>query len=474
MDFSQMQTPPPTRDATSRRGLQNSAGNQDATPATVIRRTPNQMPTTGAMLNQTPFGFSGLQFSPDMMPFANAEPISASAMPQSRLFWDQPNGITHMDVDMPLDADPFGPTPQKLDNSLNWHSFQTPMFDQMNSHVFQPLQSMSSADPLASFGTVTAEEDRSSRPGSFASTTAGVDPSMLFSFSDPDMTSSFGTMPQQTNRNAGSRQPYETQMLDSRREREMAKKPKSQHSRSNTNSSSGSVENKKPTLQRSNTDSGFRKSRPSTTESRSSSGAVAPHHIPRRSSPLKRQNSGSLKSIPEIRRPRTRLIIDETGRARTETVSPDDEDATPRVVRKSSHTSKQQYPALWEEGDTESDDEPPPVLSRNASFNIPQPQRRASKQARIEGNDLPRSNVLNLARPRMASSAFDKASFDSVRPVKRPVDNNARRFSMMDMPTSFDDIQKHKHQQVPDSPGDALGALKKMVAGRQQRTGMAS
>jgi hypothetical protein len=45
---------------------------------------------------------------------------------------------------------------------------------------------------------------------------------------------------------------------------------------------------------------------------------------------------------------------------------------------------------------------------------------------------------------------------------------------MMDMPTSFDDIQQRKHQQVPDSPGDALGALKKMVAGRQQRTGMAS
>jgi hypothetical protein len=74
----------------------------------------------------------------------------------------------------------------------------------------------------------------------------------------------------------------------------------------------------------------------------------------------------------------------------------------------------------------------------------------------------------------MASGAFDKASFDSVRPVKRPVDNNARRFSMMDMPTSFDDIQQRKHQQVPDSPGDALGALKKMVAGRQQRSGMAS
>jgi hypothetical protein len=466
-----MQTPPPTRDATSRRGLQNSAGNQDATPATVIRRTPNHMSTTGGMLNQTPYGFSGLQFSPDMMPFANTEPMPASTMPQSRLFWDQPNGITHMDVDTPINADPFGPTPQKLDNSLNWQSFQTPLFDQMNSHVFEPLQGMSSADPLASFATVTAGGDHSPRSGSFVSATAGVDPNMLFSFSAPDLTSSFGTMPQQTNKNIGSRQPYETQMLDSRREREMAKKPRSHHSRSNTNSSSGSVENNRPTLQRSNTDSGFRKGRPSTTESRPS-GAVAPHHIPRRSSPLKRHNSGSLKAIPEIRRPRTRLIIDETGRARTETVSADEEEATPRVMRKSSQTSKQQYPALWEEGDTESDDEPPPILSRNASFNIPQPQRRASKQAKTDSCDLARSNVPNLARPRMASNAFDKASFESVRPVRRLADNNVRRFSMMDLPTSFGDSQELKSQQTPDSPGDALGALKKMVAGRQQRTGM--
>jgi hypothetical protein len=43
----------------------------------------------------------------------------------------------------------------------------------------------------------------------------------------------------------------------------------------------------------------------------------------------------------------------------------------------------------------------------------------------------------------------------------------------MDMPTSFGDVQERKHQQMPDSPGDALGALKKMVAGRQQRTGTA-
>jgi hypothetical protein len=44
---------------------------------------------------------------------------------------------------------------------------------------------------------------------------------------------------------------------------------------------------------------------------------------------------------------------------------------------------------------------------------------------------------------------------------------------MMDFPTSFNDIKENEDQQMPDSPGDALGALKKVVEGRQKRVGMA-
>ncbi|KAF2622510.1 hypothetical protein BU25DRAFT_352061 [Macroventuria anomochaeta] len=484
MDFSQMQTPPPTRDATSRRNLQQSVGNPNATPATVIRRTPHQqVPTSDGIFNQTMFGYAdGVPFSPSMMPFANAGQMSAPPMPQQRLFWDSTD-TSQMDVDMSGALDPFGPTPNKLQGNIGWQTFHIPVVEQMQAQ-FQPQQSMSSAGPMASFGTSTAGEGQTSQPGSFVSTTAGVDPSMLFSFTSPDdITASFGSMPKQAAFKP-NRQPYETQMLDSKREKEKAKKPRSLHSRSNTNSSSGSVEENRPSLQRSNTDGGFRRARPVSSERRSSADTSAAYHIPRRSSPLKRANSGVLKAIPEIiRRPRTRLIIDETGRARTETVPAEEDEATPRDMRRTSQTSmRHQYPALWEEGDTESDsDEPQPILSRNSSFSIPQPQRRASKHARTEGNELSRNNSFKMARPasrttsRASSGAFDKASFDSVRTVRPPSQNASRRISMVDvLTTSSFSSQASSYNLVPDSPGDALGALKKVVGSRQERIERAS
>lgn len=481
MDFSQMQTPPPTRDATSRRNTQQSTSTQNVTPATVVRRTPfQQAPTSDGMFNQTMFGYTdSVPFSPSMMSFANAGQMSAPPMPQQRLFWDG-NDTSQIDVDMSGVLDPFGSTPNKFQGNPGWQTFHTPVVEQMQAQ-FQPQQSMSSAGLAASFGTSTAGEGHYSQSGSFVSTTVGVDPSMLFSFTSPDdMTASFGSLPQQPAFKPG-RKPYETQMLDSRREKEKVKKPRSLHSRSNTNSSSGSVEETRPSLQRSNTDSGFRRARPMIAERRSSADTSAAHHIPRRSSPLKRANSGALKAIPEIiRRPRTRLIIDETGRARTETVPVEEEGVTPRDMRRGSQNSmRNQYPALWEEGDTESDsDSPQPTLSRDNSFSIPQPQRRASKQARIESHVLSRTNSFKMARPgsrttsRTSSGAFDTASFDSVRTVRPPSQNASRRISMADIPTtsSFNKPASGQNS-IPDSPGDALSAMKKVVGSRQERIG---
>jgi hypothetical protein len=471
-----MQTPPPTRDATSRRSLQQSAGQGFATPATVIQRTPTQA-TTDAFLDQTPFGFGNVQFTPDMTQFPMAAPMSAPPMPHSRLFWDPQHNSAQMDLDMPM-ADPFGPTPHKVEQNFDWQTFSTPAPTRMQP---QPLQTsfhgMSSPGPVSSFATNYMAGAQSSRPSSFVST-SGVDPNMLFSFSSSGMHNSFGNMPLQRSQSVSSRQPYETQARDSQREKEAAKKARSQHSRSNTNSSSGSVENVRPALQRSNTDGGFRKSRPNSMESRISIPAVA-STIPRRSSPLKRQSGASLTSIPELRRPRTRLFIDETGRARTETVPIEDEDETPKDTRKTSQTDlRRQYPGLWEEDDTESDDdEPAPVvsLSRNTSFNMPQPQRRASKHARSDSGGLERSNSFKMPRPssRTSFGTSDKTSFETVRPIKKAIENASRRSSMMDFPASFENLKEAEDHLMPDSPGDALGALKKVVAGRQQRIGMA-
>ncbi|KAF1914483.1 hypothetical protein BDU57DRAFT_453501 [Ampelomyces quisqualis] len=474
MDFSHMQTPPPTRDDHSRRRMQQSGGNEFATPTTVIHRTPNQMPTAEALFNQTPFGYTDVPFSPSMMPFSNTAPMSAPPMPHSRLFWDQPNDGSYMEVDMPLGADPSGSTPHKVEQNFNWQTFSTPAPLQMNTQAFQPLHGATLPGPVASFAASHIGDQSFSVSNSFVSTSASVEPNMLFSFSGPDMTASFGSMPQMANMSVPNRQPYETQVRVAQQEKATSKKARSQHSRSNTNSSSGSVENARPGLQRSNTDSGFRKSRPLSMETARIPVLTAGAPITRRSSPLKRQ-SGGLGSIPETTRPRTRLIIDETGRARTETVTVEHNDDTPKVAQRTLHKDvRRQYPGLWDEDDSESEDEePPPAVSRNTSFTMPQPlpPRRASKHARSDSDTLQRSNSFKIPRPasRPTVGAFDKASFETVRPVKRIVDNAHRRFSMMDLPSSFDSVKEKVDQQIPDSPGNALGALKKVVAGRQQR-----
>lgn len=178
-------------------------------------------------------------------------------------------------------------------------------------------------------------------------------------------------------------------------------------------------------------------------------------------------------AIPEVRRPRTRLIIDETGRARTETVPADEEDEDRQETRRNPLDLRAQYPGLWnDEDDSDSEEEVTPqavTLSRNASFNMP--QRRTSKHARNDSGEISRSNSFKVPRPaaRPSSVVFDKASFDTVRPVRRVADNAHRRFSMMDFPTSFDDTQEGTDQPSSESPGDALGALKKAVAGRQKQ-----
>ncbi|KAL5113706.1 hypothetical protein ACEQ8H_008411 [Pleosporales sp. CAS-2024a] len=485
MDFSHMHTPPPTRDANSPTTVQQRRGTEFATPATVIHSTPNQMPTADALFDQTPFGFANMPFSPSMMPFSNTAPMSAPPMPQSRLFWDQPSDGPHMDINMGLGLDPFGVTPHKVQQNFEWQTFSTPARLQINSQTFEAPPDLSSpvaasaaaAAAAASFGGSTVTGHSFSQSQSFAPTSSAVDPNMLFSFSGPDMTASFGQMPQLTMYDALSRQPYETQARDMLKEKETAKKTRSLHSRSNTNTSSSSAENARPGLQRSNTDGGFRKSKvPSTIEHRTlnpSAGAS----IPRHSSP----RGGALGSIPEIRRPRTRLIIDENGRARTETFT--DHGETPKAVQRASQNHvRRQYPGLWDEENTDSEDdvEPPAVTSRNASFNIPQPQpqqqqqqqRRTSKHARSDSGALAleRSGSFKMPRPapRQASGAFDKASFSTVRTLRTV--KNARDI----FPSSLDGLKESEDQQPPDSPGDALGALKKVVAGRQQRTDRAS
>ncbi|RMZ70862.1 PHD finger domain [Pyrenophora seminiperda CCB06] len=464
MDFSHMQTPPPTRDASSRRAPPQRAANGVGTPATVIHRTPVQVPCSEALFDQTPFDFGNLQYTSDLMQFPSLDPTSAPPLPQSRLFWDSSNDGMQMDLDAPLGINSFDSTPHRVEQNMNWPAFNHQGTDSMQTPAFHSFQ----ASPgLMSISNPHTEQGHISRHNLFGAASTSVDPIMLFSAYNPDMTTSPVTLPPQPTTRLGLRQPYETQLRDAQAEREQVKRARSQHSRSNTNSSSGSAENVKPGLQRSNTDGMMKKTRPLATDSRTAMSANL-STIPRRPSPLKRQSGGSTKPILETRKPRTRLIIDETGRARTETVSAEHGDDCPRAIRQVLQPDpRRQYPGLYEQEDSGSEeDEPAPVLSRNTSFNIPQPERRAPKHARTDSGGFEGGASFKVARPASRTSgAFDVASFQSARLMRASTTKHAcQRCASVD----------YSRECEIHSPGDALGALKKVVGERQQRIERAS
>jgi hypothetical protein len=56
--------------------------------------------------------------------------------------------------------------------------------------------------------------------------------------------------------------------------------------------------------------------------------------------------------------------------------------------------------------------------------------------------------------------------------VRPSSQSSSRRITMVDVPaTASFGSQTSNHNVMPDSPGDALGALKKVVGSRQERIG---
>jgi hypothetical protein len=204
---------------------------------------------------------------------------------------------------------------------------------------------------------------------SFDSPVTGVNPNMIFSFSNPPQPANPGfsyTLPDQE-----ARQPYEQQTNESLRERELAKKsrqnqqlqpqqtqqPQQQlqppvQQLQQSNRQIPTISGTKSLLHRSNTDSGVRR-----TKARSADSQSSHEHLPRKPSPLKRLSQASLTSIPEAGRPsriRTRLVVDESGTARTETFTDDETDRTNR-----------RSVSQWDD-DYSSDDDPVMTSQRNS------------------------------------------------------------------------------------------------------------
>ncbi|KAF2396419.1 hypothetical protein EJ06DRAFT_524784 [Trichodelitschia bisporula] len=461
MDSFQMQTPPPTRDSSSRRDF--SQEQAFSTPATAFHgpvSTPVQNGHTSAQSQafQTPLQYPTLQFSPEVFNLQGQGPASAPPMQMPRLPWEespQPNfGAGYVDAS----HNPFA----QSSAMQNWqiHQAQLQAHESFQQQSAISLNQTSQATEYWTSG-ITTEQTSFMQNESFISTT-GVNPNLIFSFSSPQHTVDPSSMRQsftQTTVEAVNRQPYEHQTWESNRERELAKKARQQQNRS-ASVFMASQTLAKPALQRSNTDSGFRRIKSVSIDSRGH--AQSSENIPRRPSPLKRNSQTSLTSIPEssIRpRPRTRLVIDETGRARTETVDQGSEVEIPRSF------------ATWNDDD-ESEEDPVITSQRNSFAFQPDPPRRG-KHARMD-SDPNRFDVskrpLSAASISSLSSRLGSASQRSSGDLGN---SNFRRFSMSNFGGSLSaaDSESPSKDSVTtdDDSGDAQAALRRVMEGRMKR-----
>jgi hypothetical protein len=263
----------------------------------------------------------------------------------------------------------------------------------------------------------------------------GVNPNLIFSFSSPirPVPPMDPQLSSQTPPDSASRQPYEQQTRESMREKELARKARKD----------------RPALQRSNTDSGFRKSKGRSMD-RSTLGQGL-EHVPRRPSPLKRHSQVSLSSIPETlrtSRTRTRLVVDETGTARTEIINGEDGESV----------GNRRSMCQW--SDTESSEDDPVLTSQRNSYILSSEPGRPLKHHRLEDEF---DAFAAVKRPLSSASLHSLGSQAYGEDHRRASYNNILHQASSQETVMQDDDD--------DERGDAQDALRKLI-GERIRKGM--
>lgn len=402
-DSQQMQTPPPTRDASAKR-LPPGPHVAFGTPSTIASRrmvTPQNgfLPdSAAAVLPPGPppqLQFPYLQFSQDAYQFGNGGPATAPVLSQAQgqVLWAQQTSPQHTfapNTPQPLLADPFAPgaAPMMMWPSMAMQSGVPNMNFQgapMGSDF--PVQATPQTRPASAIPFVP-----SSVPSSVVPSTAGVDPSLVYS--SPVRADAEPVSHSRNNATPASR------AEPSSATRTTASAPA------------------KPLLRRSNT-TGLLKTSSNLSPLSNAADAIGRSQSsllpPRVGSPLKRTGK-PLDAISESRKPRARtsviLTIDDSGRARTETRVVDAPDSPTRSARA-------KYPGLFdtdssddEDAGAGSDDEPSDEdrgsLSRQASFRMDSRSdlRRSFKAARRDDVSSDDSHGLH---PRGAAAAVAAA-----------------------------------------------------------------
>ena len=384
-DSSQMQTPPPTRGASSKKTPidQHIAFGTPSTIATRRLATPQQPVASTAPVHleqTTPAPFPQLQLSPDAFQFTDFGPTSAPILPQSRILW-VPDSADEAFSQSQL-ADPFAPTSSAHEMSWTTDTATMPTTTQNVSFDTPAMDSF----PVQAPHPRPASAASASQPPIFSSLSLasnGVDPSLLY------------TSPARAVERPNSRQnivrplkaPVELPApmpIASRAQHDPKFNPAS--------SRAGAQLERATTVAHSRLGAHISGA---VTDPRNRS--VSLGQVPRTSSPVKRYNSTWLQSISESK-PKFRasvvLTVDENGRARTE---------TRQVDGSPTRSMKTRYPALFDSdsSDAESDGSGA-ALGMAPSFTAEKRSQRRFKAARL---DPPVEDLEGLSLPRSHSSS---------------------------------------------------------------------
>lgn len=501
-DSYQVQTPPPTRDQSSKRRSQRMSSVVFGTPSSMSTRRAaqgEQSSLDGAFhldLSQTP---RQADFVPDFAAYGAA---TAPVTMPGGVFWDATAATTLDQSSANLNwntlDDPFTFNLQASTqavsavNAAAHFQGQAPSLQMQNIQPFIQPQSLPQRQQQQQHQQphhrpVPSQDSTFQRPETAAvpqavpnmmTSAAGVNPSLLYRspnrFIAADNQSKSFAMPEQLPLQSARStiQPAGPRPLPS----QPRSRPNELHVKLDQPTSAG--------LRRSNTTGGSRpRSLYGSTDSLERSNTTA--HLPRRPSPLKRVSRNSLTSIAEAAkaRPRTSVVltIDSQGRARTETRLLDPSPTKSLMSR---------YPDFWKDSDDESDsDASSQVPSQTSSFSAsraPDRHERQSKMARLdppleglEGLHLPRSNSAVSMRTTPSKPSYTVAAqLRRQNSVKKAGYKNAhsRRNTMGSMNGSLNGSFSELPSPAPSSSDelahdDAGAALRHAMESRASQTG---
>jgi len=352
----QMQTPPPTRDASSRRKPQQSKLVTAATASTIPSRRMSvpgnswlKRPSGVSHIDASPFAYTPLQFSPSdptqLLQTPTSGSVTAPAYPQSGLFWD-PNSNHELAFSSfsTIADDPSNSPPQDAGTSFSHHLDMSSSNQQLSTFAIPVKPTLDFARPQS------ARPADVKRPGvcydkvssSFLDTSGSVNPSLLYTASDIDhnLLSRSNSLP--TGTMMDDRQPYQYQIESLKREKELIRSRRTPKKQSRPGPGP-LLANSALDLQRSLTDIRARQNQTHIPNlSQTSNMSEITHglhqaHLPRNASPLKKQKSDAREKGGRNGRSSARksivLTVDAKGRAKTE-VKTIKEDARLRVDEK--------------------------------------------------------------------------------------------------------------------------------------------